>query len=246
MYVPATNLSPSEVHIWQFMLDLPADLRSNLRLLLDDEELKRADRLLDREAAGRFINCRGLLRQVLSAYCGTPPGDIRLSYGPFGKPCLEADSPLRFNLSHSRNLAVLAVAMGTEVGIDIEAVDPALPYGNISRTFFSRDECAYIEGLPDAHRLAAFYECWTCKEAYQKGCGAGFSLPSDCFTIVFPPGRDPEMASHRIQPDETRRWTFHKLPLRHGFSGALAIEGKAQQIRMLTSEGKYFTEVEWP
>jgi 4'-phosphopantetheinyl transferase len=124
-----------------------------------------------------FLVARGIVRSVLGAYLGIPPADVRIAAGANGKPFVDSPAAPAFNVSHSHGLAVVAVAAGFEVGVDLELVDPRLEVGAVARRFLSADEAAYLSQLVPAPRTSAFLRLWTRKEAYAKAIGDGLTLP---------------------------------------------------------------------
>jgi phosphopantetheinyl transferase len=140
----------AELHVWR------ADLDSRSWPAADDlpsAERDRAAAILRAGARRRWLASRWALRGVLAHYLGEQPAAIELRFGDRGKPMLAAvGAPLRFNLSHSAELALIAVAVAREVGVDVQRVGPrSLPY----------------------------YRDWTRREALAKclGAGLGASLP---------------------------------------------------------------------
>jgi len=211
------------------------DLALQERFLATDEIL-RADRLLDRRARDRFVAGRGFLRESLAAYVGLQPKGLRFCHGADGKPYLLDEfgaGTLRFNLAHSGDLAVLAIAVGREVGIDLEKVRDDLSFREMAQRFLSNRERAELFRLPPDCQLAAFYRCWTRKEAYLKGCGTGFSQPADIFDVSLLPNRPPALVMHRTSPGEPARWRLVDIPAPEGYCATLAIEGEAPVLRML-------------
>src|SRR5207245_1169665 len=119
--------APDEAHVWWIGLDLPAAEREPLAetLSADERDRARSFRLpRDRE---RFVAARGWLRRVLGSYGGRPPADLVFGYGPRGKPALagEGVDGFRFNLAHASGHALLAVARGRELGVDLEGLGRA-------------------------------------------------------------------------------------------------------------------------
>ena len=108
--------------------------------------------------------------------------------GSFGKPCV-AEGDLRFSLSHSRGLALYAVARGLEVGCDLEFRDPRLACGRVAERFFSPPELHALRSLPAERWAEGFFNGWTRKEAYVKARGLGLSLPLDSFAVTLAPRR---------------------------------------------------------
>jgi 4'-phosphopantetheinyl transferase len=224
-----------EVHLRFARLDRMGYEQTELERQLSAEELARADRLKIELARSRFVAGRAFLRETLASYLGVAAEEIRLGNGEWGKPHLahgKGAAPLRFNLSHTAGLAVLAVSLKCEVGIDIERTSKDLPYSNIARMFFSAREKEELFSLPHQEQLAAFYRCWSRKEAYLKGCGRGFSETSDIFDVSLLPGDPPALIEHRQSPGEPARWSIIDIPVPQGFCAALAVEVSPPVIRI--------------
>jgi 4'-phosphopantetheinyl transferase len=181
LWVPssfAPQLAAGELHLWRFPLDSPVQDLHPLQTLLSSDELQRAARLLDPSKAQAFIVGRARLRQILASYLAVDPAQISFTYGQHGKPSLLAPATsLNFNLSHSGALALLAVAQGMEIGVDLEKIDPLLDYQRLASRFFTPEENAALAAVPEGRRRRGFYRLWTCKEARLKGEGGGFSTP---------------------------------------------------------------------
>ena len=226
-----------EVHIRFTSLDLQSAELTRLAQFLSTDERVRADRLLDRLTRDRFVAGRGFLRETLAKYLGLKPPDLSFAAGEHGKPRLveEAGSgSLRFNLSHADGSAILAVAVNREVGIDLERIRDDLPFREMALRFYSSRERAELSSLPEDQQPAAFFRCWTRKEAYLKGCGRGFSQPADSFDMSLLPGHPPALLGHRTAPGEAPRWRILDIPVSEGYCAALAVEGEEPVIRYLT------------
>lgn len=174
----APQLAAGEVHLWRFPLQCSPALLPTLTRTLSADELQRGARLLDPRKAASFIVARARLRQILSSYLAVDPAQISFTYGEQGKPALLVPpSVLTFNLSHSGAWALLAVAQGVEIGVDLEQIDPLLAYERLAARFFSPEENAALLATPQVRRRREFYRLWTRKEALLKGVGGGFSVP---------------------------------------------------------------------
>ena len=174
------TLGGSRVEVWRVgARDRDRALVEELEQTLSDDERVRAGRFrreLDRD---RFIIARGSLRAILGRYLRSEPSQLRFRYGTYGKPAL-AEPPaggLRFNLSHSEDLTLIAVARDIEVGIDIEAIRADFDIEGLARRYLSPTDVTLIESSPAKHE--AFFTCWAIKEAYLKAHGAGLSAPPD-------------------------------------------------------------------
>lgn len=180
--------------------------------LLSSEERERAARFRFDRDRNRFIVCRGTLRQRLGL-----KSHVRLIQGLFGKPML-AGSDIRFNVSHSHDMGMIAITRGREVGCDIERVDPSFADENIPERFFSPREVRALRALPAADQCDAFFRCWTRKEAYIKACGLGMSLTLDSFDVTLEPDRPAAL----LRGEDG--WSLKAADAPKGYAAAIAVE----------------------
>jgi 4'-phosphopantetheinyl transferase len=203
---------------------------------LSPSEMKRAERLPAGLARDRFIAGRLFLRNTIATLLEQQVRDISLEAGKWGKPRLSRCSDsfdLRFNISHSADLAILAVCSGFEVGVDLEKIDTGIPCLKLARLFFSSREFRELLTLPEEDQRNAFFRCWTRKEAYLKGCGRGFSLTADSFDVSLLPGTPPLILDHRTIPDHKERWIISDITAPQGYCASLAVEAKTPAIRYM-------------
>lgn len=227
-FLPA--IAQDEVHVWLADLDMPTSASGLLGATLDEEESGRANRFrfpLHRE---RFIARRGVLRFVLGRYLGIEPAAVVFRHSAHGKLFLgDRHGPeLRFNCSHSGNLALVAVARGREVGVDIERVRPDFSDDAIPESFFAPREAAMLRALPARQQAQAFFELWVRKEAYVKARGTGLSLALDSFEV---PLGDDEPVVLLGTGQGAGRWTMRALHPAPSHSAALVVEGEACSLR---------------
>jgi 4'-phosphopantetheinyl transferase len=222
------RLADHEVHVWRAQLELPSSQVQQLRGILTDDELDRANRFsfeIDRQ---RFIAARGTLRSILSRYITIYPSHLRFYYHQYGKPFLAPEFSfylLNFNLSHSGRMALYAITRSMEIGVDVERVRSDFEYEEIAHHFFSVNEVAMLHTIPTEKKLEAFYNCWTRKEAYIKAHGKGLSLPLDSFDVSFAPWEPPMLLICKDESQGQSPWTFLDLKPGLGYIGALAVKG---------------------
>jgi 4'-phosphopantetheinyl transferase len=234
---PALDLSPAEVHVWRIALDPGAEVVHALAALLNADEQARAARCVAQRHRARFQVGRGMLRTILGRYLATAPERIAFDYGPHGKPSLGGDaraSDVRFNLAHSQDAALLGVARGRDLGIDVEAIRPLEDAERIVTRFFSAREQADFLRLAPAERQAAFFRGWARKEAYIKAIGTGLALPLADFDVTLGPGEPPRLLRVAGRPDEPARWRFAEVAPGPAFQGAIAVEGDGWRLRAFT------------
>ena len=147
---------------------------------------------------------------------------MQFSYSTFGKPYLEQElyGNLCFNLSHSDGLALLAVARGRKLGIDVERIRPEIIKENVAEHFFSPEEVTKLRSLPVDQQAEAFFNCWTRKEAYIKARGEGLSIPLDQFNVSLMPGEPAALLEMKIDPEEVNRWHMMELVSGSNFKAA--------------------------
>jgi 4'-phosphopantetheinyl transferase len=173
------------VHVWTISTAGNGNL-DRLAEVLSGEERARAERFhFDRDRRC-FIACRGTLRRLISFYTGQDPAAIRFLIGLQGKPSLvDARScDLRFNVSHSGGLALLAFSLEREIGVDVEFKRADVDFAALAEMSFSKEERAALLACPLTDRANLFYEYWTCKEACIKADGRGLSVPLDQFRVT--------------------------------------------------------------
>lgn len=234
--LPPENLALAgeEIHIWRASLGLRYTTREALFLTLNPDEQGRAERYCFQKDREHFIAARGVLREILGGYLKLEPEQLRFSYNAYGKPALVGEDGgcgLRFNLSHSHGLALFAIARGREIGVDVEFIRSRLTDEQIGERFFSPREVAGLRALPAEMQREAFFACWTRKEAFIKAKGKGLSLPLDQFDVSLTPGEPASLMNTQEDPHEVFRWSLRELFPGRGYAAALAVEGKAGQIK---------------
>lgn len=160
------SLQQDEVHIWQ--VDLRKHQPSLLYPTLSTEEKLKAQRYSRAHHENRFVIVRSILRQLLADYLNQSPQRIEFSYTIHGKPLVEG---IQFNVSHSQERALIAIARSEFVGIDIEYKRPIQNVSSLCARFFSQVECETICARPQIEWLPAFFDLWVRKEASAKALG---------------------------------------------------------------------------
>ena len=229
------QLACDEVHSWCASLDVPPETAARLYSNLTPDERNRSARFRFERDRQRFIVAHGVLRDLLGRYLRTQPGRVHFVYNAFGKPDLgpEFASRLKFNLSHSGGLTLIAIATASDVGIDLEYIRTKSDYADIARRFFSADEVDHLFALPSHLHAEAFFSCWTKKEVYLKACGNGLAIPLNSFSVPVTsgPARGPtdlHAASNDLAA--AKRWSLYPLRPARGYIGALAIEGSGWRL----------------
>ena len=221
------DLPPKLIRVWRVHLDRTPEIGGKLEALLSQDEKDRARRFHFERDRRRFTMARGALRTILSGYLGVNPALIAFDYGPQGKPFLAVTaSDIWFNVTHSQELALVAVSRDRELGVDLEFVRPFTWKGQTPEHFFSLREVEAFRSLPDDSQQSAFFTCWTRKEAYIKARGGGLSIPLDCFDVSVVPGEAAALLEVRNDPVEPSRWGMAELQPAQGYTGALVAQGR--------------------
>jgi 4'-phosphopantetheinyl transferase len=226
-------LLEDEVHVWRTRLDMGAVDFAKLRGLLSADELSRANRFRFEADQRRAVIGRGYLRLLLSEILHVPANRLQFEYDEFGKPQLTPTQrlPLQFNVSHSGELILIAIAIGRAVGVDVEKIRTDLDVEGVAARFFSVNERNNLASLAGPGRYEAFFACWTRKEAYLKARGLGLSLPLDQFDVSFLPHEEPRLLATRHDPADARRWRLQALGLSGDYVAALAAQGSTWKLK---------------
>ncbi len=227
------ELPRDAVHVWRTATGVPTSRLAPLYEALARHERARADRFRFEADRRRFAVTRGVLRQILGRYLDVEPAAIEFRYGAHGKPSLArtaAGRDLRFNLSHSRGLALHAFAVGREIGVDVERIRPDTDVMGVARRSFSPAEMEVLTNLPAGQRHEAFFDCWTRKEAFIKARGEGIALGLSRFDVTLRPGEPAALLRFDGDPAEVARWSMRALDPGEGYKAALAVEGRGWEL----------------
>src|SRR3989442_4856441 len=151
---------------------------------LSSNEQMRAARLRNPLEHQRYIASRVLIRRVLSDLTGIVPEDLGILRDKCGKPFLtlpgeakhqSSENSLRFNVSHSENALCIATALGCNVGVDIEVVNPNLDVLTICKASLQSEDIDQVQRASPNERSLVFYRLWTMREAFAKMLGHGIN-----------------------------------------------------------------------
>lgn len=189
--------------------------------LLNAEETARASRFVREADRIRYVTSHAALRFVLGRHLGVDPRALAFATEAAGKPHLAGPwaGACRFNLSHSGERALIGLCPDREIGVDVEEMRPIPDLLRLARAHFAQEEIAALAALSPDALPAAFYACWTCKEAVAKATGRGLSLPLEGFAVSVPPRK----AGVLRAPAGTGAWSLHVLPTAPGYAAAAAV-----------------------
>jgi 4'-phosphopantetheinyl transferase len=227
-YPPPANwsLGAADVHVWAAPLNEGWATVVDSNALLSAEERLRAERFHFERHRRRFIIGRGLLRSLLGHYLSTKPGKLIFGYGPQGKPALKGnfiESGVHFNVTHSEDLALVAVTRLGDVGVDVEQVRWLADFDELVSRFFSPREAAVFRALSEEQKLGAFFNLWTRKEAWLKATGEGIAHSLNRVEVSFLPGEPARLITLPDNLEFGNKWSLCELAPAEGFTAAVAI-----------------------
>jgi 4'-phosphopantetheinyl transferase len=218
-------LADNEIHVW-FVRPERATADSLTRAyqaLMSTDERERHRRFYFDRDRHTFLVARALVRTTLSRYADVRPEVWTFAAGPHGRPEIASPRglpPLRFNLSHTQGLVAIAVALGMDLGIDVEGKRRETT-ADVARRFFAPPEVRYFESVGPERQPDVFLDFWTLKEAYIKATGEGLSagLSSFAMRLDDPPTVSFTNGDNANAPD----WHFRRLQLTDAHVSSLAV-----------------------
>jgi len=228
---PRLRIEKGCVDLWSVPLSLADRAVETLIDFMSADELSSADRFISDKLRRRYIVAHAGLRLLLSRYTGIAAGALDFVFGPQGKPSLASPlSGIAFNLSHSEEIAVVAIAATDRIGVDIERLREVADATAIARLFFSTIEESMLSAVAQAERSRAFLTCWTRKEAFVKALGGGLSVDLASFAVNLSrelPGfsvfREPDLASIP--------WSIIHIEPETHYLGATVIDRAPEAVR---------------
>ncbi len=218
----APVLAGGTVHLWRIPLDSRPEPVEGQLALLNDEERTRAARFHFPRDRRRFVAAHAALRLILGLYTGKSPKSVRFEVGRHGKPTLADGHDLRFNLTHSGELAVVGLASDRDLGVDVEQLREMPDLQSIAARFFTPSEQVALLTFPPADRDRAFLDGWTRKEAVMKVLGLGVAQPPESIEVSLEPGT---AVLQRLNGLSTPNWTMTAFAPGPDYTGAVAMQG---------------------
>lgn len=221
-------MSKDILHLWcaypDDLLDEEA-AQACIRLLSEDEK-ERWQAFKHDSHRREYLATHALVRNALSHYRAVSPEAWRFQLNDYGKPAIEPDCGLRFNLSNALGLVACLIAEGTEVGVDVESRERAGSIAEVGPRMFGPRELAQLEVLREDQRPGRCLRLWTLKEAYIKARGMGLALPLNKFAFVFESGDKIHLEVDPSLGDDAERWQFSVVE-HAGHCIALMVENRS-------------------
>ena len=228
----STRLRPREVQIWSVWLTASKATLARYQSFLSSEEQNRTEQFRFEQLRRSHTLARGVLRLLLAYYLERRPCEIEFAYGLKGKPAILGASRVRFNASHSADMAVYAFTLDCELGIDVEKIRELSDLASISSRFFCTAEASELLSLSPDDRRPAFFRCWTRKEAYVKAVGHGLSVPLDRFQVTLLPEDLVRIVHIESEKKAAQNWALHHFDFAPQYVGALAYYDKPRTIKL--------------
>jgi 4'-phosphopantetheinyl transferase len=212
-------LAAAEVHVWTAVPDQVSEpaARARCEAMLSADERARMQRFHFERDRQIYLVAHALVRTALSRYATCAPAAWAFTANEYGRPEIAPGTcarPLRFNLSHTRGLVAVAIALERDLGVDVEHLYPRSFDLDVAEHFFAPTEVAALAAQPADARRDRFFAYWTLKESYIKARGMGLALPLDQFAFGLDHGLDHgDEITVTVDPrleDDGRGWWFHQ------------------------------------
>jgi len=205
-------MSPEPIYIWTIPLPETTDRRS-LRRHMEEAT-----------------------RSLLAQHVGVAPESVTLNRSDRGRPHLTGDGvgDLHLSLAHSGDLALLALAHGRPVGVDLEQLRPLHAPGKLAERFFDSTEAEMVTTAGDAvDQGRRLLNLWVRKEAYLKGVGGSVPANLRRFGLSTTVAGSTKIRWTELETAATSAWQVRDLALPEDYVGAVAMEGEVSQIVQL-------------
>lgn len=222
------KLLSNSVDIWSIDTTyFPDDLTPYFQLLSKEEQLRNQRFKFEKDQRLNIL-ARSALRILAAQYLNSMPISIQIGYEAYEKPYFLDYPELKFNVSHSGEMVVLAFIQQFDLGVDVEYIKTDFEVMNIADNFFAYDEIEKLKAVEKELQFEAFYRCWTRKEAFIKAKGSGLSFPLADFSVSI--GEKAKLLATRWAIEEKKEWSLSSFVPKKGYVGALAVHGPVTKI----------------
>lgn len=224
-----------QLHVLPEPAALAAAVAQRFSEWLSPDEYERWGRFHLEADRQRFLLARALVRSLLGAYVQQAPASLQFTRSRHGKPELvqpaaTPEQTLKFNLSHTRGLLVLAVTAADEIGVDVESITREAEMLALAERYFAASEVAMLRAADPLQLHELFFRLWTLKEAYVKARGLGLQLGLDSFAIGL--GRNSTPALLHAADDDIARWSCFSIAHADVFRIAVAVSAPTASLQL--------------
>ena len=223
-------MNSDSVEVWHGIITADEALYESFLAVLDGDERRQADRFTNTLLHKRYVDAHGRGTHLLAETVKKAPEKIIINKTKQGKPFLADYPEFAFNLSHSAEQLLVAVAWNCRVGVDVEHYKSRVNLIGLVNKCFAEAEMSYWNQLPDNEKNQAFYRFWTRKEAFVKATGHGIVLGLD--QCVVNPEKPVEFISVPMQCGKASIWSIQDLELGEGACGAIVSDKKLKDISL--------------
>ena len=224
---PKIRLAPGELHLWYLAFADNTAWLPNYWQVLSLEEKSKAHSFRFEKDAQQYIQTRAVLRHLLGQYLSEAPSAISFLQNEYGKPYVASKPAFYFNVSHTDRMALLGFTRVAALGVDVENTERAVEAELVARHFFAPAEVERLQSVPIEDLSAAFYRCWTRKEAIIKALGTGLAFPLKEFEVEFAAERPARLLRTHWDEAEAKRWWMQALHFPGNYAGAVAMRSAA-------------------
>ncbi len=226
------ELSELEVHLFVIAIPDISMYLDELKTFLTEEERQKAARYHFAKDRDLYITAHAILRLLIARYIGQTTTEFGFAVNENGKPYLEGNNDIQFNISHSGEYVLLGMSRHNPLGVDVEIVKEFKNSNSIVERFFSEREKMHYNSLAAVDRDTIFFRYWVFKEAYIKALGVGMKYPLDQFTVEFKTDATAEIYDVNDQ-DLHNRWSFHQVNVSEQYMAAVVVTSRHPKINML-------------
>ena len=224
-------LQNNEVKIWHGQVTAEDRFYKAYWDVLDDAEKNQANKMHGVLLHKRYVEIHGRTRQLLAKTLKLAPEKITIRKAEHGKPYLADYPALAFNLSHSAEKMMVALAWNCRVGVDIEVIKQRINVAGLVNKCFGTEEITYWNQLPGCEKNQAFYRFWTRKEAFVKATGNGIVLGlNNCVINPDNPKNFLRIPSQCGKPSE---WHLQDIDLGDGVCSAIVTDKFFTDINLI-------------
>lgn len=225
------KITKRQIHVWSINLDINEKKITYLNSFLSEDEIIKASKFRFKKDKNCSIISRGTLRFLSGKYLNIDPKTIKFKYGKYGKPYYDLETELKFNVSHSGNLAVIAFVLNSDIGIDIEKLKYDFEVMDIVDNYFSRSEIESLNKFPVQDQVKGFYRCWTRKESFIKAKSKGLSFPLDAFSVSIDSDKKTELLETKWNKKEKDSWSLFSFSPQEEYMGAISVKDSLEDVK---------------
>jgi len=231
------SLSPGCIDLWKVDLNREDNNIFMHAQNLTKEENARAEKYISGKKSREFIITRSTLRNILGHLLKTNSQKFEFTYTKHGMPMLSPTTgyaEINFNVSHSYDIALIAITINQPVGIDIEKIRTDIDFEKLAARFFSEREYAEIMKYDGQKRLHSFFATWTRKEAIVKAVGTGIASGLKSFDVSVDPIAPAKLIESRWGEEIISDWNLTTIDTSNEYFASMATISKSMEIRCWT------------